>query len=40
MTIPRGFDGDVLDSPGMVRMQPGESFTRHLVIEIGAAMPK
>ena len=37
---PEGFDGDVLDSPGMVRMQPGESFTRHLVIEIGAAMPK
>ncbi|MCP8941022.1 aldose 1-epimerase family protein [Alsobacter sp. SYSU M60028] len=36
---PLGFDGDVLESPGMVRLEPGESFTRHLAITPGALMP-
>ena len=36
---PEGFSGDIMDKPGMVRLAPGESFSRTMAMTIGAPDP-
>ncbi|MHB2166786.1 aldose 1-epimerase family protein [Alsobacter sp. R-9] len=36
---PEGFDGDITDKPGMIRLEPGEGFVRTMVISIDAPEP-
>ncbi len=36
---PEGFAGDIMDKPGMIRLEPGESFRRTMVMVIGSPDP-
>jgi galactose mutarotase-like enzyme len=36
---PEGFEGDIMEKPGMILLDPGRSFTRTMVMRIGAPDP-